>query len=156
MNFSELGLDAHLVSRLDGLGLKDPTPIQAKAIPLASMSAAELEEAIDQFPPIQAVEMIPHKTLALRNRTLAILAVFAASWLAYANAGYLFDPVYPALAILAAIVIDRVRILLSGYFAKPIYGGLLIVGLMALSAFWSVPMAYENMIHERFLLLKPF
>mgnify|MGYP000291847779 CR=1 FL=1 len=64
--------------------------------------------------------------------------------------------VYPALAILAAIVIDRVRILLSGYFAKPIYGGLLIVGLMALSAFWSVPMAYENMIHERFLLLKPF
>ncbi|MBF9030563.1 DEAD/DEAH box helicase [Rhodobacterales bacterium HKCCE3408] len=35
MNFSELGLDAHLVSRLDGLGLKDPTPIQSKAIPYA-------------------------------------------------------------------------------------------------------------------------
>lgn len=35
MNFSELGLDAHLVSRLKGLGLTQPTPIQAKAIPLA-------------------------------------------------------------------------------------------------------------------------
>jgi adenylate cyclase len=32
--------------------------------------------------------------------TLAILSVFSASWLAYANSGYLFDPVYPALAIL--------------------------------------------------------
>jgi adenylate cyclase len=31
---------------------------------------------------------------------LAILTVFALSWLAYANAGLLFDPVYPALAIL--------------------------------------------------------
>ena len=34
---------------------------------------------------------------------LAILAVFAASWLAYARAGLLFDPVYPALAILTAL-----------------------------------------------------
>jgi adenylate cyclase len=31
---------------------------------------------------------------------LAVLAVFAASWLAYAHAGLLFDPVYPSLAIL--------------------------------------------------------
>ena len=31
---------------------------------------------------------------------LAILAVFAASWLAYSHAGLLFDPVYPSLAIL--------------------------------------------------------
>jgi len=31
---------------------------------------------------------------------LAILTVFAGSWLAYANAGLLFDPVYPSLAIL--------------------------------------------------------
>ena len=31
---------------------------------------------------------------------LAILAVFAASWLAYSQAGLLFDPVYPSLAIL--------------------------------------------------------
>ncbi len=32
--------------------------------------------------------------------TLAILAVFSLSWLAYVNAGLLFDPVYAALAIL--------------------------------------------------------
>jgi len=31
---------------------------------------------------------------------LAIVAVFAGSWLAYTHAGFLFDPVYPALAIL--------------------------------------------------------
>jgi len=31
---------------------------------------------------------------------LAILAVFASSWLAYVEAGFLFDPVYPSLAIL--------------------------------------------------------
>jgi len=35
MNFNELGLDAHLVSRLEGLGLSQPTPIQEKAIPHA-------------------------------------------------------------------------------------------------------------------------
>lgn len=35
MNFSELGLSATLVSRLDGIGFKNPTPIQEKAIPLA-------------------------------------------------------------------------------------------------------------------------
>ena len=35
MNFSELGLNARLVSRLDGLGLTQPTPIQTKAIPHA-------------------------------------------------------------------------------------------------------------------------
>ena len=35
MNFNELGLGARLVSRLEVLGLKQPTPIQAKAIPHA-------------------------------------------------------------------------------------------------------------------------
>lgn len=35
MNFNELGLDAHLVSRLKDLGLLRPTPIQTKAIPHA-------------------------------------------------------------------------------------------------------------------------
>ncbi|RMH48956.1 MAG: DEAD/DEAH box helicase [Alphaproteobacteria bacterium] len=35
MNFEELGLGARLVSRLEGLGLTTPTPIQAKAIPHA-------------------------------------------------------------------------------------------------------------------------
>ena len=35
MNFNELGLSARLVSRLEGLGLTKPTPIQAKAIPQA-------------------------------------------------------------------------------------------------------------------------
>ncbi|MEZ5823334.1 MAG: DEAD/DEAH box helicase [Geminicoccaceae bacterium] len=35
MNFAELGLNARLVSRLEGLGLTEPTPIQAKAIPHA-------------------------------------------------------------------------------------------------------------------------
>ena len=35
MNFNELGLEAHLVSRLKSLGLTRPTPIQAKAIPHA-------------------------------------------------------------------------------------------------------------------------
>ena len=35
MNFNELGLDAQLVSRLEGLGLSEPTPIQVKAIPHA-------------------------------------------------------------------------------------------------------------------------
>ncbi|MGC9417639.1 MAG: DEAD/DEAH box helicase [Rhodovulum sp.] len=35
MTFTDLGLDAQLVSRLDRLGFSHPTPIQAKAIPLA-------------------------------------------------------------------------------------------------------------------------
>ena len=35
MTFTDLGLDARLVSRLDGLGLRQPTPIQANAIPPA-------------------------------------------------------------------------------------------------------------------------
>jgi ATP-dependent RNA helicase RhlE len=39
MNFDELGLDAHLVLRLEGLGLTQPTPIQAKAIPHALRGA---------------------------------------------------------------------------------------------------------------------
>ncbi len=35
MTFNELGLNARMVSRLEGLGLTEPTPIQAKAIPHA-------------------------------------------------------------------------------------------------------------------------
>ena len=35
MNFTELGLNARMVSRLAGLGLSEPTPIQTKAIPHA-------------------------------------------------------------------------------------------------------------------------
>ncbi|MEE4117947.1 MAG: DEAD/DEAH box helicase [Paracoccaceae bacterium] len=35
MTFTDLGLDARLVSRLEGLGLTAPTPIQTKAIPHA-------------------------------------------------------------------------------------------------------------------------
>ena len=35
MNFHELGLSARLVSRLEGLGLRKPTPIQTKTIPIA-------------------------------------------------------------------------------------------------------------------------
>ena len=35
MTFTELGLNARMVSRLEGRGLTDPTPIQAKAIPHA-------------------------------------------------------------------------------------------------------------------------
>ncbi len=35
MNFNELGLNARFVSRLEGLGLTEPTPIQTKAIPHA-------------------------------------------------------------------------------------------------------------------------
>ena len=35
MTFNELGLNARMVSRLEGRGLTDPTPIQAKAIPHA-------------------------------------------------------------------------------------------------------------------------
>ena len=35
MNFQDLGLNARFVSRLDGLGLTTPTPIQQKAIPQA-------------------------------------------------------------------------------------------------------------------------
>ena len=38
MNFSELGLNARMVSRLESLGLTEPTPIQAKAIPHALQS----------------------------------------------------------------------------------------------------------------------
>ncbi|MXQ09749.1 DEAD/DEAH box helicase [Alphaproteobacteria bacterium GH1-50] len=35
MNFNELGLNARMVTRLEGLGITEPTPIQAKAIPEA-------------------------------------------------------------------------------------------------------------------------
>ncbi|NNF90505.1 MAG: DEAD/DEAH box helicase, partial [Boseongicola sp.] len=35
MNFTELGLNARMVSRLEGQGLAKPTPIQQKAIPHA-------------------------------------------------------------------------------------------------------------------------
>jgi adenylate cyclase len=64
---------------------------------------------------------------------LAILAVFAASWLAYARAGLLFDPVYPALAILTLYLATslnsyikteadryRVRSAFSHYVAPPL------------------------------------
>ena len=64
---------------------------------------------------------------------LAILAVVSASWLAYANVGLLFDPVYPALAILLLYVAtslnsfvetesdrNRVRSAFSHYVAAPL------------------------------------
>lgn len=63
----------------------------------------------------------------------AILAVFAASWLAYARAGLLFDPVYPSLAILFLYLAtslnsyietesdrNRVRSAFSHYVAAPL------------------------------------
>ena len=43
----------------------------------------------------------------------AIVVVFAASWLAYANAGYLLDPVYPSIAVLLVYLATS----LSGYIA---------------------------------------
>ena len=65
--------------------------------------------------------------------TLAILAVFAASWLAYARSGLLFDPVYPALAILTLYLAtslnsyikteadrNRVRSAFGHYVAAPL------------------------------------
>ena len=39
MNFSELGLSAALVRRCQSLGYEEPTPIQAKAIPLVLTGA---------------------------------------------------------------------------------------------------------------------
>ena len=48
---------------------------RAKSIPLDQLTDQELHQIIDGFPPIQAVEMEPKTTLAMRNRTLAILAV---------------------------------------------------------------------------------
>ena len=44
-------------------------------IPIASMSDAQLEGVLSFYPPVQVVEMEPKATLAMRNRTLAILAV---------------------------------------------------------------------------------
>jgi adenylate cyclase len=43
----------------------------------------------------------------------AVLAVFAASWLAYTNAGYLLDPVYPSIALLLVYLATS----LTGYIA---------------------------------------
>jgi adenylate cyclase len=43
----------------------------------------------------------------------AIVVVFAASWLAYTNAGYLLDPVYPSIAVLLVYLATS----LSGYIA---------------------------------------
>ena len=45
------------------------------SVPIASMSKAEIERILSYYPPIQVVEMEPKATLAMRNRTLAILAV---------------------------------------------------------------------------------
>jgi adenylate cyclase len=62
-----------------------------------------------------------------------IAAVAYASWLAYANAGYLFDPVYPSLAVLAVYLTGslssyiktetdraRVRAVFSHYVSPPL------------------------------------
>ena len=67
---------------------------------------------------------------------LAILAVFAASWLAYRQAGLVFDPVYPSLAILVLYLAtslnsyvktelerNRVRSAFSHYVAAPLVCG---------------------------------
>lgn len=43
----------------------------------------------------------------------AIIVVFAASWLAYTNAGYLLDPVYPSIAVLLVYLATS----LTGYIA---------------------------------------
>ncbi len=43
----------------------------------------------------------------------AIVVIFAASWLAYTNAGYLLDPVYPSIAVLLVYLATS----LSGYIA---------------------------------------
>jgi adenylate cyclase len=43
----------------------------------------------------------------------AVLVVFAVSWLAYANAGYLLDPVYPSIALLLVYLATS----LTGYIA---------------------------------------
>lgn len=64
---------------------------------------------------------------------LAILTVFSLSWLAYANAGLLFDPVYPSVAILLLYLAtslnsyietesdrNRVRAAFSHYVAAPL------------------------------------
>ncbi len=64
---------------------------------------------------------------------LAIATVFAASWLAYVNAGLLFDPVYPSLAILLLYLAtslnsyietesdrNRVRSAFGHYVAEPL------------------------------------
>jgi adenylate cyclase len=63
----------------------------------------------------------------------AIIAVFAASWLAYSNAGLLFDPVYPSIAILVLYLAtslnsymrteadrNRVRSAFSHYVSAPL------------------------------------
>ena len=43
----------------------------------------------------------------------AIVVIFAASWLAYTNAGYLLDPVYPSIAVLLVYLATS----LTGYIA---------------------------------------
>ena len=43
----------------------------------------------------------------------AIVVLFAASWLAYTNAGYLLDPVYPSIAVLLVYLATS----LTGYIA---------------------------------------
>ena len=57
---------------------KAPTFVESsngEPIPLEQIEDEELHQIIDRFPPVQIVEMEPKATLAMRNRTVAILAV---------------------------------------------------------------------------------
>ena len=47
----------------------------SERVPLTSLTDEQLDRYFRQLPPVQIIEMEPRATLALRNRTLAILAV---------------------------------------------------------------------------------
>ncbi len=93
-----------------------------------------------------------------KNTLFPVIWLAAAFCVAYKLMGgehrYML-PAYPAFAILGAYVANRLRIFLNSK-AGPWTGTILLVAALAVSAFWSVPMALETVFHNGALIMKPF
>ena len=80
MNFNDLGLNARMVSRLEGRGLTEPTPIQTKAIPHALQGRDILgiaqtgtgKTAAFGIPLVMALSKRPEKAAAKSARGLIL------------------------------------------------------------------------------------
>ncbi len=65
-------------------------------------------------------------------------------------------PAYPAIAVLAAAGLEKIRQWAKPFFVQPMYVDAVIVIFLAFSAWWAVPLAWETIFDERYLLMKPF
>jgi len=93
-----------------------------------------------------------------KNLLFAVVWLASAFFLAYrfftGEHRYML-PAYPAFAILGAYVANRLRELINARTSSPAGTALLLV-ILAVSAFWGVPMALDVLFHDGALIMRPF